>query len=970
MFEAPGSLPRKDYTQATVEYRLRLLGQVALEAGPERVAGAASRPRSLALLAILASGGEAGVSRDKLLLYLWPESNTQRAKNSLHQALHTARRHLGEDAVHADAVSVRLSSVTFTSDLWDFLAALERDDLEGAIALYEGAFLDGFSLPELPEFTRWVEEERARIAHRYKDALEAAAARASREGRHREAIDRWQALARLDPLSARPALGLMRAFVDDGNQAAALAHAREYETRVREELGTAPDQAITSLAEELRQVRPGGESDVASRSPEATARAKPRRAGSVSVWRAAVVVLLLIDLAALAVLWWTRRHPTYQPVEPDLVAVFPFTVEGSPEVQYLGVGMVDLLASNLEGAGEIRGVDPHVLLDRMAERDVPRTPAEAREAAAQFGAGRSVLGNVVESGGKLHVRAALYDHERGDQPLARAAVEGTSSELFELVDRLTAELLAGGQPEARDRLARVAATTTSSLDALKRYLTGERELRAGGYVAAQEAFRDAITLDSAFALAYYRLSIASEWAGQDSLARLAADSAAHFGSRLSEHDRLLVDALAARRSGAWAEAERLYREVVDDYPDDVEAFLQLGQLLFQTNPLRGRSAAESRPAFERVVALDAENEEALVHLARIASIEGKRETMDTLMRRLLALGTAAEVLETRAFRAFALGDRDAWKRVTRELMDNPPDVPAVTALQVATYLDDVDGAESFARLLADARYSDDVRGMAHRLLARVAAARGRWGAAQAQLDTARGFDPTAELELRSLLAVLPFLNVPRSDLLSIRRAVEEWPARVEAPGEASHSAGHAGLHPHVRLYRLGLLDSRLGDTTSALRQATALEAAAGSANGLRVDVLETFARSIRARVAGDAGRAAEALRLLEQSSWGMVESIFEAEALDRYFRAELLDGLGRRAEALDWYRTIAERATYELVYVAPARWRQGLLYERADDSARAAEAYRTVARLWQDADPPLQSTAAQAARRLEAIARD
>ena len=163
-----------------------------------------------------------------------------------------------------------------------------------------------------------------------------------------------------------------------------------------------------------------------------------------------------------------------------------------------------------------------------------------------------------------------------------------------------------------------------------------------------------------------------------------------------------------------------------------------------------------------MLALDPENDEALVHLARIASIEGRREAMDSLMRRLLALGTATEVLETRAFRAFALGDRDAWKRVTRELMDHPPDVPAVTALQVATYLDDVEGAERFARLLTDGRYSDDVRGMAHRLLARVAVARGRWSAARAQLDTAGRFDPIAELELRSLLAVLPFLQLPRS----------------------------------------------------------------------------------------------------------------------------------------------------------------------------------------------------------------
>ncbi len=340
------------------------------------------------------------------------------------------------------------------------------------------------------------------------------------------------------------------------------------------------------------------------------------------------------------------------------------------------------------------------------------------------------------------------------------------------------------------------------------------------------------------------------------------------------------------------------------------------------------------------------------------------------MQRLLALGTDAEVLETRAFRAFALGDRDAWKRVTRELLQNPSAVPPVTALQVATYLDDLDGAERFARLLRARRYSDDVRGMAYRLLARVAVARGQWSAAQAQLDTAQRFDATATLELRSLLAVLPFLQVPRSELLVIRGQVEEWQAKIEAPGEASHSSGHAGLHPYVKLYRLGLLNARLRDTSEALRLAGSLDRAGDSASALKADALHTFAQSIRARVAGEGGRAAEALDHLERSSWGMVESIFEAEALDRYYRAELLNALGRDAEALDWYRTIAERATYELVYVAPARWQQGRLYEQAGDRARAVEAYRTVARLWREADPPLRATAAEASRRLRALAVD
>jgi len=970
-----------------VGYRLRVLGRLTLEDGPGLSEGAATRPRSLALLAILAAAGEAGVPRDKLLLYLWPESNTRRARNSLHQTLYAIRRHLGEDSVLVGTPNLQLNPASFSSDLWDFETALALGAIEDAIARYEGAFLDGIALPDLPEFEHWMGEERARIGRRYADALEASAAQATRQGHHRLAVERWQELARLDPLSSRPALGLMRAFVAAGNRASALEYARDYQELFQRKLGTAADPSITALVEQLRGTRARADAETAALpsatpfsvpGPEHVAEAEParlptqpRRAMPARLWKIAVVLLVLVDAGALATWWWTRRDSPRPPTTPGLVAVFPFTVEGGPEVQYLGTGLVDLLSTNLEGAGETRSVDPRALLGWLAQSDSPvQTPAEAREAAARFGAGLYLLGNVVESGGRLHLRAAMYDPERGDEPVALAAVQGEASDLFSLVDQLTAQLLAQGQQAPRERLARVAATTTSSLEALKSYLAGERELAAGRYVSAQEAFRGAIALDPAFALAYYRLSIAAEWIGQDSLARLAADSAARFDSRLSEHDRLLVKALGARRAGTLVEAERLYRQVVDDHPDDVEAWLQLGQLLFQSNPLRGRSATEARSAFERVLALDPENEEALVHLARIASIEGRRGQMDTLVRRLLALGSATEVLETRAFRAFALGDRDAWKRVTRELLENPPDVPPVTALQVATYLDDLDGAESFARLLSARRYSDDVRGMAYRLLARVAVARGQWSVARAHLDTARGFDPVAALELRSLLAVLPFLQVPRSDLLAIRREVEEWRATVEAPGEMSHSAGHAGLHPYVRLYRLGLLDARLGDAAEALRLAGSLERAGDSSSALKADALHTFARSIRARVAGEAGRAAEALGHLEQSNWGMVESIFEAEALDRYYRAELLSALGRHAEALDWYRTIAERATYELVYVAPARWRQGRLYEQAGDRARAVEAYRTVTRLWREADPPQRATAAEASQRLRTLAPD
>ncbi len=232
--------PPSDPSQANIRYRLRVLGRLALENGPGLPEGPATRPRSLALLAILAAGGETGVPRDKLLLYLWPESNTRRARNSLHQTLYAIRRHLGDAAIRVGTPALQLNPACFTCDLWEFEAALDRTSVEAAIGRYDGPFLDGFSLPDLPEFERWLEAERARIVHRYADALEASAALATDQGHHRLAVERWQTLSKLEPLSSRPALGLMRALVAADNRASALEHARDYEALIHRELGDRP----------------------------------------------------------------------------------------------------------------------------------------------------------------------------------------------------------------------------------------------------------------------------------------------------------------------------------------------------------------------------------------------------------------------------------------------------------------------------------------------------------------------------------------------------------------------------------------------------------------------------------------------------------------------------------------------------------------------------------------------------------
>jgi DNA-binding SARP family transcriptional activator len=209
------------------------------------------RPRVMALLALLVGHDPRGITRDKILAYLWPDSDTAHARNSLKQALFSLRHTFGRPVVLSAFGLLRLDPKVVEADLWLFESAIATGQEASAVSLYRGPFLDGFYVSGLDEFERWVESERQRLAADHAKALKILAVRAERAGDWSSAVAWWRRLTECEPCSTTAALGLMHALESAGDPSGAVEHARRHAARLRAELDCPMAEEVVSLVQRL-----------------------------------------------------------------------------------------------------------------------------------------------------------------------------------------------------------------------------------------------------------------------------------------------------------------------------------------------------------------------------------------------------------------------------------------------------------------------------------------------------------------------------------------------------------------------------------------------------------------------------------------------------------------------------------------------------------------------------------------------
>ena len=939
-------------------YSFRTLGSLELRSDSgEEITGVISAQKLVALLAYLCVAQPHGFHRrDTVVGLLWPELTQDRARAALRHAVYRIRGFLGPDAITSRGdEDLGLNEKILSSDAQRFQQLMQGGAIGEALDLYKGDLLPGFFLRGAPEYERWLDTERSRLRTTASTAACKLAEQLSQSGDREEAARRARQALRIAPDEEGILRRAISVLAAGGDLPGALKEYDAFARRLKEDYDGEPAAETKALIEKLRASPPvtldvPDPSHPLPRAP-VTATSHPQNASRFPRWAVAAVALA-ITLAASA--YAVERIRDNSADASPTIAVLPFQVRGSRDLDYLREGMSDMLSIGVDGAAGLQSADPRAVIARIRkDGDFEIDADEARDIAHEVGAGLYITGSVIEVGGQLRITAEM--HDRDGRVRARAETgPADKGKLFELVDDLSRSLLAEADPSAQT-LTGLAARTTRSLPALRSYLTGERELRAGRHVAALDAFREAVSKDSAFALAYYRLSSAGRWTTEYQLAEDATDKAVRYDESLPPYARRLLDAATAMRDGNYAKSESLYVASTRSRPGDAETWFGLGDLYYHYNALRGRSKREARRPFERALSLDPGDGESRVHLLELAAWEGRVREVDSLLAALppgsdfgakwpivRALITDDRLAENQALSTLKTGDeRSLVLMVIHSTSAFPSNLPG--ALRVTGML--TDPARSPAR-----------RAYGYNLRAQVQLARGRWLDAKQDLTAMATIEPAAAIEYGALLTLSPTASASSDDLRRLRTALATWDAGPTPPSASPVFGIHNGFHPQLRLYLLGLVSVRLGDAAAALAYADSLTAI--PADSIKALLGQNLAHAVRARVIARRGDVNGALAELGQP-WidprthrSHYSSIL-AQVGDRYFRAELLQKAGRLAEALDAYSAVSDYSLDGLMYLPLSSLRRGDIYLQMRDRPQAIAHYQRFVDLWKDCDPRL-----------------
>lgn len=359
----------------------------------------------------------------------------------------------------------------------------------------------------------------------------------------------------------------------------------------------------------------------------------------------------------------------------------------------------------------------------------------ATEVGRRAGARWVVTGSVLRTEPQVVLVSNISSVKDGTVIASERADGADGDDLFAVVDRLCAavcqDLSLPGNLDPQPGNERLARLTTSSPDAYRAYMEGVDFQTERDNELALKSFERAVRLDTAFAMAYYKLARAQHALGRLDEAKRSLERATRYADKASLMNRLYIQSFRAQVDGDYNQVAAYLEELTEQFPQQKQALFDLGTIYFRQFKLD-----EAIATLEQSLALDSNCKPVLNSLARAYQWAGDYDKSVAVMSRYVDMASnEPDLYDTRGEIEAMNGHMDAAIASYNEALKRKPDFHhAIANLgHLCLFKGDYRRADSLYRIFINSA-SHELRAAGRLYFAYIPLYRGKFDEALAVLD--------------------------------------------------------------------------------------------------------------------------------------------------------------------------------------------------------------------------------------------
>ncbi len=219
--------------------------------------------KTIALLCMLALNDKKYVSREKIIAYLWPDSNEDAAKYNLRFNLWLIKKNIGPDeegnfflCVDKESCAIN-EKYRYACDLLEIIRFKpeEKDTVEPLLSLrelFKGEFLEGCYFNNCEELNEFILFERINLEKKKVCILKRLAELYENQRQYDFCLEMIREIQEIEPYDEEIALKIMDLYAKKGNNAKAINYYNNFSNILASSLGMSPSTSLKKRYHELK----------------------------------------------------------------------------------------------------------------------------------------------------------------------------------------------------------------------------------------------------------------------------------------------------------------------------------------------------------------------------------------------------------------------------------------------------------------------------------------------------------------------------------------------------------------------------------------------------------------------------------------------------------------------------------------------------------------------------------------------